>query len=453
MQKRIKRLLYHTLDDLRSLQDSPFAENAAACAFEDAFFYAQYIDDNEKADYLLELERLQDRFFQNDLADLDRLFRSVLKKTESLTSTLSVDFIVLRRSHWGAVKPLAEAFRQAGCAVRLIPTPMLQETQDQWGSAFAALIAGDGMEPTDFRQYDIETALPDLVIDNMAVDCAKIPEFRFLRIASAADCIVHVEHSVLTGYNEAMKRSYFRIGRSRCWQYLVPAPVFQNAFPLIMRIDGAFLAKGCPEMDSVFQSQLYPESHSGTVLLWNVDALDPEYEIAGDYERLEKEIAFLEIVAARFPGIVSIVRPHPNFYNQRKCRALLRELQRIARSRANVRFDTAPTIYGSYRNADAMITWMSSTTLFTFAATGKPVIVLPTFITGGYDTMLDMHLLSVLPIAYTAEDMVRFVENIRNDTAREKRMEVFSEYLGPIDGTACTQIVQEVLNRYEKLFH
>ena len=99
-----------------------------------------------------------------------------------------------------------------------------------------------------------------------------------------------------------------------------------------------------------------------------------------------------------------------------------------------------------------MVTWMSSSTLFSFAATAKPIIVIPTFINGGYDTMLDMHLLQVIPIAYSKRDMERFFDTMENDFMKEKRMKILKEYTGPVDGTASTKIVDEALIRYEEYF-
>ena len=97
-----------------------------------------------------------------------------------------------------------------------------------------------------------------------------------------------------------------------------------------------------------------------------------------------------------------------------------------------------------------MVTWLSSTTLFTFAATGKPVIVIPTFIRGGYDTILDMRLLNEIPVAYSEKDIIGFVQQIGTDSARERRIAVLTEYSGPVDGTASEKIAQEVLSRYEE---
>lgn len=66
--------------------------------------------------------------------------------------------------------------------------------------------------------------------------------------------------------------------------------------------------------------------------------------------------------------------------------------------------------------------------------------------------MLDMRLLNVIPIAYSEADIIDFVQKIEVDNDKAKRVAVFKEYTGPIDGTASLKIAQEVLTRYEKTF-
>jgi len=451
MQKRIKRLLIGTTLSLMKISSIPLGEQAVLCALEDMNTWAAFVDTRRRQEYLSALDKVKRRFGDScSKEELNCSLDELLKTTKTLPVQTKVDFIVLRRSHWGAVRPLVSAFQNAGCETRIIPTPMLNEGQDNWGREFSKLAANDGFHVVDFRTYNIEEELPDIVVDNMAVDSAKIPEFRFLRIASVTENIVHLEHSILTGYNEAMKRSYFRIGRSRAWLYIVPSPLFRKAFPLVMRIDGDYVAKGYPEMDSVWASQQGGQVQARTTILWNIDALDPEFDLPGDYERLEREIHYLRVVAERFPEILSIVRPHPNFFNQERCQTLLEELMLLIESNQNVVFDYEPTVYSSYKKASAMVTWLSSTTLFTFAATGKPVIVIPTFIRGGYDTILDMRLLNEIPVAYSEKDIIGFVQQIGTDSARERRIAVLTEYSGPVDGTASEKIAQEVLSRYEE---
>lgn len=456
MQQRVKRVLTDTISYIEMLPQGPFQNEAVQCAIRDLMDYSRYIDVNERQAYLTKLADAM-KSLGTDIANPVHggLLSQLRDETRKLTSVVCVDFIILRVSHWGAVKPLVDAFRMAGCKTRIIPVPMLQERQDRWGKALQELIIADGYECIDFTQYDIEEELPDIVIDNMAVDCAKIPEFRFLRISAVVEQTVHVEHSILTGYTEAMKRSYFRIGRSRCWLYLVPSALFAKAFPLILRIDGDFVVAGCAEMDTIHalknRTHTVPSPFKQSVL-WNIDALDPDKEVAGDFERLQRELYYLREMANRFPQVLSIVRTHPNFQNQERCMQLQKELNAIVSQNSNVIVDVNPQIYDSYCAADAMVTWMSSTTLFSFAATGKPVIVIPTFIDQGYDTMLDMHLLSVIPIAYNEKDMELFFRGIGSNEERAKRLQVLTEYTGPVDGSASDKIAQEVLLRYDKLF-
>lgn len=454
MQKRIMRLLIGTIQSLIKISNMLFGEQAVLCALEDVNAWAAFIDQEYRQDFLSALDQVKRRFGDScSEEELNRSLDGLLKAAKALPVQTRVDFIVLRRSHWGAVRPLAAAFQNAGCETRIIPTPMLNEQQDHWGREFSKLAERDGFHVVDFKTYDVEEELPDIVVDNMAVDSAKIPEFRFLRIASITENIVHLEHSILTGYNEAMKRSYFRIGRSRAWLYIVPSPLFQKAFPLVMRIDGDYVAKGYPEMDSVWISQQGGQAQTRTTILWNIDALDPEFDLPGDYDRLKREIHYLRVVADRFPEVLSIVRPHPNFFNQERCQPLLEELMSLIESNPNIVFDSEPTIYSSYKRASAMVTWLSSTTLFTFAATGKPLVVIPTFIRGGYDTILDMRLLNEVSVAYSEKDIIEFVKEIGTDNERERRMAILTEYSGPVDGTASAKIAQEVLSRYEEQLH
>ena len=124
----------------------------------------------------------------------------------------------------------------------------------------------------------------------------------------------------------------------------------------------------------------------------------------------------------------------------------------LSNNNSNIIYDTNALIYETYNDVDAMVTWMSSSTLYSFGATGKPIIVIPTFINGGYDTMLDMRLLQVIPIAYSKRDMELFFDTMKNDFMKEKRMKILKEYTGPVDGTASIKIVNEALIRYEEYF-
>ena len=434
--------------------DNPFGNNAIKCAFRDLMKYSEYVEDNKTAYFEQVLNVFKIYIEESDSNSFSLEFDRLKKVTYGLQSEIHVDFIILRQTHWGAIKPLVDAFLSRKCRVRIIPTPMIQEQQDHWGKELAKLITRDGYSIVDFEKYDIEKEIPDIVIDNMAVDCAKIPEVRFLRVSAAVENIIHIEHSILTGYNEVMKRAHFRIGRSRCWQYVVPSPLFSVAFPLIFRIDGDFLPMGCPELDSVFSIQLQDEKDTVKEfrVLWNIDALDPDRNIPGDFERLEKEICYLGEMASRHPDIQNVIRVHPNFSNQEKCSVLKKQLDFLSNNNGNIVYDSNDLIYKTYKDVDAMVTWMSSSTLFSFAATGKPIIVIPTFINGGYDTMLDMHLLQVIPIAYSQRDMERFFDTMKNDFMKEKRMRILTEYTGPVDGTASNKIVNEALIRYEEYF-
>ena len=450
MQKRMQRLLLNTISYIEQLSASPFSNSAVSCALSDLEYYTKIAGcDDIYINKIREIVACFER--HSNCRTISSVVYALRSLYQNLQSTIYVDFIILRQTHWGAIKPLVDAFIENKCHVRIIPTPMIQEKQDLWGRALSQLIQKDGYHVEDFEEYDIEKALPDIVIDNMAVDCAKIPEFRFLRIASLVDNTIHIEHSILTGITEAIKWSHFRIGRSSYWQYVVPLRLFSVAFPLIFRIDGEYLPMGCPELDSVY---LYQNSckvnNKEQCILWNIDALDPDSEIPGDYERLLKELEYLENVARRYPSIMQIVRTHPNFRNQKKCQILSEMLDSIVSGYDNVSYDKNRLIIQTYSDVDAMVTWMSSSTLFSFAVTGKPIIVMPTYIDGGYDTMLDMYLLQVVPIAYSIEDFEHFIAKIEDDPDKIKRIKIFQKYAGPLDGTASKRIVNEAIIRYEK---
>lgn len=453
MQKRLNRLLQDTISYIGRLEESPFREDAIDDSLRDLKSCAVLAKTDRS--YLDTISGLISEYsVRRNYESLRMKLQELEYLTRHLDSSIYVDFIILRQTHWSAIRPLVDAFRSRGCKTRIIPTPMIQEKQDHWGKALNDLVQRDGYQTEDFEEYDIETALPDIVIDNMATDSAKEPNFRFLRIASMVDNIVHIEHSILTGYNEAMKRKHFEIGRSRCWQYVVSSPLFAKAFQMILRIDGEYLPMGVPEIDSVhlMQRKFDCVKHNFQTVLWNIDALDPDKHVEGDYERLEKEIFYLEAMSEKYPKIRNIVRTHPNFCNQMETVSLKKRLDRLINERQNVFSDANPLIYETYAEVDAMVTWVSSSTLFSFGSTGKPFIIIPTFIQGGYDTMLDMHLLQVIPIAFSLRDMSDFFEGFQNDADREKRIAILQEYIGAIDGTASFKIADEVLRRYGKCF-
>jgi len=458
MQKRYQQAMNDIINYLLEITDgTPVWRQAYTDALSDLMSYVVHIDDAQRDEYFALVNDHALRFRQAaSPSEVHFSLSNLSATTQTLKSVLVVDFIILRQSHWGAVEPLAHAFRATtDCCVRIVPTPMIQERQDAWGSALRALVKKDGYETLDFEKYDIECEMPDIVVDDMAVDCAKIPEFRFLRIANLIENTVHLEHSILTGYTEAMKHAYFRIGRSRCWQYITSSALFASAFPLVFRIDGEYITCGYPEMDMINKIAACSWSnHASKTVLWNVDTLDPNKESKTDYFRIEKEIDYLDLMTTRYPEIVAIVRPHPDFYNQPRCQVFIQRIIDIVSQKENVKIDKEPLIYHSYKKADAMVTWMSSTTSFTFGATGKPFVVLPTFMEDGYDTLMDMNLLSTLYVAFNASDIESFYKMILTgkDPKAECRKETLLKYTGPVDGTASFDIVKEVLTRYERRY-
>ena len=387
--------------------------------------------------------------------ELDPAVDDIISDINRIPVFIQVDFIILRSSHWGAVKSLVDGFLKTDCHVRIVPTPMIQELQDDWGMRLRDLVLKDGYEEYvyDFNKYDIEEQLPDIVIDNMAVDCAKIPNYRFLRIAGVVDYVVHLEHSLLTGYTEAMKSAYFRIGRSRCWQYIVPSIYYVAALPLIFRIDGQYLPGGYPEVDTILH-ELYRIDNNGDemeIILWNIDAMDPERILEEDIVRLDRELDYIERIATIFPEKTNIVRRHPNLNNQTKANKINRRLTEIIKIYDNVLEDKNDVIIDSYKNASVMVTWLSSTTALTFAATGKPVILLPAFLRNGYDTLMDMKLLSQFYIAYNLKDISMYIHLLSKggDIKKKERVKCLQEYIGKFDGKIGSRIAQEVIRRYE----
>ena len=453
MQERFRQAFLDILDYLDELdKDSAFWSDTVNCMVEDLLEYCHTVLLFSQKDIVIHcLEIIKNRLIEDVNCTIEHQTSEIRKIILAEESAIIVDFLILRQSHWAAMKPVIDAFSEANCVVRIIPTPMIQEIQDNWGKSLQTLIQNDGYNIVDFKDYHIETMLPDIVIDDMAVDCAKPPEFRFLRISKLIDYTVHIEHSLLTGYTEAMKSAYFRIGRSRCWQYVVSSNLFAAAFPLIFRIDGEFLTAGYPEIDTIVKNHndIEKENRKKTVL-WNVDALDPNRVLKSDYLRLNRELDYLDKMSICFPNLIHIVRTHPNLKNQARASALLDRISYLCTERSNIIIDSNALIYETYQNVDAMITWMSSTTAFTFAATKKPFAVLPTFIENGYDTLLDMHLLQALYVVYREQDMIEFLNAVVQgaDTKKEQRLQVINDYVGALDGSVSANIVKKVLAKY-----
>lgn len=381
------------------------------------------------------------------LRDLRRSF------CEQVEPQVLIDFIVLRRTHWRVCELLARALmEEPGVQVRIVPVACLHEWQDEGGRAMQREVERSGLPYLPFEAYDIEKERPDIVVDNMAVDSAKEREFRALRIGNFTGRVVHLEHSVLTGYTEAMKAAYFRVGRSRCWQYLVPSELFSCAFPLIFRIDGNYLAAGTPEADIICQSQQQKTPpRQRKQVLWDLDTLEPNRDVPEDHARLARELDTIEQMARRHPEVRNIVRPHPDFYNNQRCAPFAARFEQIlSRYPDTVVRDTNIQIYDTYREVDAMMTWMTSTTAFSFGVTGKPFMVMPGYVPGGYDTIMDMHLLHALRVAYAPEDVDRFFTQVSQglDEGREERLRVLREYFGPLDGTASRTAARKILQAY-----
>ena len=455
MQERYKQAFRDTIDYLDELDThSPFWKESVNCLIDDMLDSSFTISPFSKRDSVIRyLSEIQKLLLAEAINEIKQVLSSIRKLLQDEESFVLVDFLILRQSHWSAIKPVVEAFQKANCVVRIVPIPMIQEIQDEWGRSLKELIQRDGYKTIAFENYHIEQMLPDIVVDNMAVDCAKLPEFRFLRIANLVDYTVHIEHSLLTGYTEAMRSAYFRIGRSRCWQYVVSSDLFASAFPLIFRIDGEFLVAGYPEIDTiVMQESIYKDQYTGKTVLWNIDALDPNRILESDYLRLEKELDYLDKMSLRFPSIIHTIRMHPNLVNQARASCLILRISKLCSERSNIIIDSNVLIYKTYQSVDAMITWMSSTTAFTFAATGKPFAVIPSFVESGYDTLLDMQLLKEFNVIYTEEDMIAFFFFFFDgvDEKKEQRLEVLKKYVGALDGTVGIKIAEKVLMKYAK---
>lgn len=416
------------------------------CILKDLEYYEKYFTQN-RTDYLLSIKKLA----RKDITIECR--NHLINEIHNLIRTeIVVDFIIMRRTSWYSVKPLVNAFINAGCAVRIVPIPILQEIQDDFGKSLASIIKREGYEILDFHEYNVEEELPDIVIDNMAVDSAKLPEFRFLRIHNIVENTVHLEHSILTGYTEAMKVSHFRIARSRCWQYLVPSELFTKSLSMVFRIDGDFLTEGNPEIDVVVKGDSKRKNNHKKSVLWNIDALDPNEYKNGDAERIFREIEYIEKMSASFPSINNIVRTHPSMINQTKSLSIIEKLNCLVEEKNNVFLDKNILICDTYMECDAMVTWMSSTTLYTFMATSKPVAVMPTFIKDGYDTILDMNFLNNIEVFFDIKDVYNFFENLEQEIDLNKvmRIKTIKDYVKYIDGTASENIVRKVLEEYEK---
>lgn len=422
--------------------------------FYDGFLDIVYIIESVKDEKLLSEVYALQKSIQEDKKKLDELKKEIVEIREKIITTESfirVDFIISRRTSWGAIKPLVIAFERLKCVTQIVPIPMIREIQDNYGRELKRIIEEEGFECCDYRDYEIEKELPDIIIDNMAVDCSKVPEFRFLRLSNLVESTVAIEHSVLTGYTEAMKSAYFRVGRSRAWLYSVTSELFSKSFPLIFRIDGEYITEGCTESDTLFEIKNTIKESTKKSVLWNIDCMDPNIKKESDYLRLKRELFYLEKMLQNFPDIDAIVRPHPAFYNQIELKELSEELNRIVKNYDNAYFDENVSIYDSYKEADAMVTWMTSTTCFTFGCLEKPFVVIPTFIEGGYDTLLDMYLLNALEVVYNFDDMQRFMENVVKgiDEKKEKRKATIELYMGMCDGKACERIAIDVLKKFE----
>lgn len=453
MQERFRQAFLDTLDYLDELGiNSAYWSDTVECMVDDLLDYSHTISSFSQKDMAIyHLTEIKNLLSADMHSAIEHHLSEIRKLILAEESRVIVDFLILRQSHWSAMRPVIDAFSEAECVVRIVPTPMIQEIQDDWGKSLQMLIQRDGYEIIDFKNYHIETMLPDIVIDDMAVDCAKLPDFRFLRISKLIDYTVHIEHSLLTGYTEAMKSAYFRIGRSRCWQYVVSSDLFAAALPLIFRIDGEFLIAGYPEIDTIVKCSSNKEKQNRKKnVLWNIDALDPNRILESDYSRLNRELDYLDKMSIRFPNLIHIVRTHPNLKNQARASALVERLSYLCKERSNIIFDSNALIYETYQNVDAMITWMSSTTAFTFAATRKPFAVLPTFIENGYDTLLDMQLLKVLYVVYCEQDMVAFLNAVvhESDEKKEQRLQVLNNYVGALDGSVSSDIAKKVLAKY-----
>ena len=277
MQERFRQLFLDTLDYMDELdKGSQYWATTIECMIDDLTDDCHKIPNFSKKEFVIHhLIEIRKLLSVNLCTEISNHFACIRKIILSEESEIIVDFLILRQSHWAAIRPVIDAFMEKNCIVRIVPTPMIQEIQDNWGKTLQVMVQKDGYEIIDFEKYNIEEMLPDIVIDNMAVDCAKLPNFRFLRISKLVDYTVHIEHSLLTGYTEAMKSAYFRIGRTRCWQYVVSSDLFAAALPLVFRIDGEFLSAGYPEIDTIVKTQKKRGNQDTINVLWNIDALDP----------------------------------------------------------------------------------------------------------------------------------------------------------------------------------
>jgi len=363
-----------------------------------------------------------------------------------------VDFLVFRQSHWPACRKLVEAFeRRPDCRVRIVAMPVMREEQDGFGEATKKRIIEDGFEPLSFDDYLANAIRPDVIVDNMADDGQRMPGLRFLDIKQRCKHIVQYEHAILTGYTERMKDSRVRVGRTECWQYMVPSAPYSIALPLVFDIGGGIIDLGCPEIDLVIENELANDAEP-TEILWNLDAPILGKPNKSDLARIDFMVDCLEGIARERLDQGHIVRPHPVCYNSTEGLARLNRVKKIAAKLPNVKLDESEDIFESYKRSRGFITWMTSTTTMTFLATGRPLAVLPSYVDGGFDTIMDMVLLDALYVVDSMRKIREFCFEacFGADEKREKRSRAAELYLGRLDGHASEAIAEEIECRYLK---
>lgn len=454
MQRRFYQAILTEISVILQMDGTrPFYQNEILCCIEDIEYYLSYLEDNTLKTTChsvvrnIRHEAMHACQFQKIHSSLSYLHDTLI---QNVTPAILIDCIIQRKTHWMVCRELIDALRQLdGVIVRIIPIPLLLEADDHMGQAMQNAIAKDGYDFIDYTNYDIETDMPDMALDNFPLDRGKPLEYKFLRIHNCVSKTIHLEHAFFLDSRVADDEMYFCISRVACWNYLAPSPVFENNYSLAFRIDNNVIAIGYPEIDLLYKLAHKSNKHfDKPIVLWNVTLFDTLVSRQHGLELIDLELSYLESAAKAFPQIDNIVRLHPAILNGSTTQTILSKINYLLEQYQNISLDPSTSIIEAYQLCTAFVSWMGSSTTSAFPITEKPMLVLPTF-SKIYDTQQDLYFLSNLDIAYSYEDIAVFYTSLENPQSRHNMTEKLVVYYGPMDGTICQHIGKSLLAAYD----
>lgn len=410
--------------------------------------------------YMHEITRLHD-LVKNEMDDLETVRRYVKEKRDQLSKEvipIKVAFFTQEMACWASFKTVyAHLKKQKNVLCQIVPTYTLANyDEDNWEEFYEDLLNSyreHGYDIMNMESYDLTTECPDIVFfAKPYLGYRGNPEKYYVNEISK-----HVPYTVFISYCldaqggakivrllyglPAFYRYWRIIGYSEHYKMMMQKHGYRDADNVVLL--------GHPKFDNAYdlskvaaQNRKWRDKVRGRVtVLWNTHFTIHPGEGVGTFFRFKDTV--LSYFAAH-QDMVLLWRPHPLFWSElektKDSSTTYEALDRLP----NVIVDRTPDYYHAFAASDALIS-DASTFLVEYNASGNPVLY--TSKPDG-ERISDESYLAGIQEAASTDDVVTFLENLRNgkmQDGREERMAQFSSTFGIIDGKIGERIGDYVL--------